>query len=137
MRFAFCGRLAREGGGGLFLGARSAGRISGVNCAHFDAGKPWYVAYLSPSGGPDCALGSQSFITAPSSNDDTPTLGSLQGSVDPPTTSHHLLGNTVIYVRFLFPLLHSKPLQVGGRCLLFSPTVHPWYLTHSRNSIHL
>lgn len=51
MRFAFCGRLAREGGGGLFLRARSAGRVSGVNCAHLDAGKPWDVAYLSPSGG--------------------------------------------------------------------------------------
>lgn len=52
MRFAFCGHLAREGGGGLFLRARSAGRISGVNCLRsLDAGKPWYVAYLSPSVG--------------------------------------------------------------------------------------
>jgi hypothetical protein len=32
MRFAFCGHLGMEGSGGLFPRARSAGRISGVNC---------------------------------------------------------------------------------------------------------
>jgi hypothetical protein len=64
--------------------------------------------------GPDCVLGSQSFIILPVSSDSPHSLILAELRVSPLIASHYLLGSTVIYAHFLFPLLPSEHFNTGG-----------------------